>query len=502
MKGTVGNAGLVAAGVLLVCSAAVSQVAPTQTGHKLDRNMQIGSGGYNTPSGGSGGVNSQLYVTGLITGGVGQIQTGRILDRNLQIGSGGYNVVNGGIGGVNTELFINRQVHSLGLFRGDVPYYRLRRMPAAIRTPGAVAQDFHKMIDPALAKSLYTDATADYASVARIPPGRGISAVVPLAPLDTRTDLTPKAPAPQTPPDRPGASAPFSLLWQEDRLKLAVELQQLPMDHRIDARVEPQARPSGRTDRSSDGLVSVEAGPSGTTRTTPVKLFEPDQDVFMDILAELRDLHRSVAAKAAGLPPEQKPGTTTAPAKEGVVKKTKDERMIIVHALAGRRRTNFNLYLKKGQSLLKGEKYYSAAGQFELAAIALPTNPLARVGWGLAMLAAGEPLSAAVHFRAAIEIFPPLMETRFNFKEMIAPDHLNRRPTEVNSRLNAQAKPDAMLAFLATYLPFNARHAVDSKYYAGKLSEAAGNDKILAAYARFVLTGKRPDQAENNAGKK
>ena len=502
MKGTAGNAGLVAAGVLLVCSAAVSQVAPTQTGRILDRNMQIGSGGYNTPSGDSGGVNSQLYVSGLITGGAGQIQTGRLLDRNFQIGSGGYNVVSGGVGGVNTQLFINRQVRGLGLFRGDVPYYRLRHMPAATGTPGAVAQDIRRTIDPALAKSLYADATADYASVARIPPGRGISAVVPLAPLDTRGDPAPQAPPPQTPPDRPGASAPFSLLWQEDRLKLAAELQQLPIDHRIDARMEPQTWSAGRTDVKTGGLVTVEAGPSGAAQAKPVKLFEPDQDVFMDILAELRNLHRSASAEAAGPQPEQKPGATTAPARESVVKKAKDENMVLIHALAGRRRTNFNLYLQEGQSLLKGEKYYSAADQFELAAMAVATNPLARVGWGLAMLAAGEPLSAAVHFRAAIEIFPPLMETRFNFKEMIDPEHLKNRTTEVNSRLNAQAKPDAMLAFLATYLPFNARSAVDSKFYAGKLAQAAGNDKILAAYARFVLTGKRPDQAENNAGKK
>ena len=178
MKGTAGNAGLIAVGVLLVCSAAISQVAPTQTGRILDRNLQIGSGGYNDPSGGSGGVNSQLYVRGLITGGIGQIQTGRILDRNLQIGSGGYNVVSGGSGGVNTQLFINRQVRGLGLFRGDVPYYRLRHTSAAIRTPGAIARDIRRTIDPVLAKSLYADATADYASVARIPPGRGISAVL------------------------------------------------------------------------------------------------------------------------------------------------------------------------------------------------------------------------------------------------------------------------------------------------------------------------------------
>ena len=499
MKSRTGNVALAAAGVLLLCGVATSQVAPTQTGRRLDRNMQIGSGRYNAPAGGSGGVNSQLYVSGLAAGGVGQIQTGRLLDRNPQIGSGGYNVVSGGVGGVNTQLFMNRRVRGLGLFRGDVPYYRLRATPAAIAAPGKIAQDHHRTVGLALAKSLYVDATADYASVASIPAGQGISAVVPLVPLDTRRDMAPQATPAQRPAEKPGASALFGILWQEDRWELAAQLQQLPTDQHIDARMESKALPPGQTDVKTDGLVTVEPEPLGAAQATPPKLFEPDQDVFMDILAEMRNLRK---AEAAARTAEGKPGTTTAPATESAVKKAKDEKIVLVHGLAGLRRNKFNLCLAEGQRLLKEGNYYSAADQFELAAIARPTNPLARVGWGLAMLTAGERLSAAVHFRSAIEIFPPIMETCFNFAEMTDPDHLRNRTTEVNRIVNAQPKPDAMLAFLATYLPFNARRAVDTKFYAKKLAQAAGDDKILAAYAKFVLTGKRPDRPEEKADQK
>lgn len=440
-----------------------------------------------------------MYVSGLIAGGVGQIQTGRLLDRNPQIGSGGYNVVSGGVGGVSTQLFMNRQVRGLGLFRGDVPYYRFRAAPAAIRAPGTFAQDHRRTVGLALAKSLYVDATADYMSLAVVPAGQGILAGVPLGPVDTRRDLAPQATPPQRPPERPGASALFGILWQEDRRQLAAQLQQLPMDQPIDARMDSQAWPPGLTDVETGGLMTAEPGPLGVAQTTPAKLFEPGQDAFMDILTELRSLRK---AEAVARTAEGKPGTTTAPAAESAVKKAKDEKIVHIHALAGQRRNKFNLYLAEGQRLLKEGRYYSAAHQFELAAIARPTNPLARVGWGLAMLSAGELLSAAVHFRSAIEIFPPIMETCCNFAEMTDAEHIKNRTTEVNRIVNAQPRPDAMLAFLATYLPFNARRAVAAKFYAKKLAQAAGDDKILAAYAKFVLTGKRPDRPEEKADKK
>jgi tetratricopeptide (TPR) repeat protein len=49
-------------------AACPAQVAPVRGGDVLDANYQVGSGGYNTVVGGVGGVNSQLYVTGQVSG--------------------------------------------------------------------------------------------------------------------------------------------------------------------------------------------------------------------------------------------------------------------------------------------------------------------------------------------------------------------------------------------------------------------------------------------------
>ncbi len=497
MKGRGENTGLIAGVVLLVCGVAMSQVAPVQTGRRLDRNPQVGSGGYNAPTGGSGGVNSQLYVSGLVTGGVGQVQTGRALDSSLQIGSGGYNVVGGGIGGVNRQLFMNRQVRGRGLFRGDPPYYELRAAPSAIRVPGTVIGDSRKVIDSVLAKSLYADATAGYASVARVTPGRGILAIESLGPLDTRKDLTPRASARRTLSERPGASAPLGILRQEDWQQLADQLQQLPTDNRINAKIGPETRPPAHTKVDGGDLVTVEPGPLGVVQTRPPRLPKQGQDVFMDILVGLQIVRKAKTAGGEWTTIKPRLVTTTAPVAGTVVEKPK----VTVRRLAGMGRNEFNLWLAEGQKLLKEGKYYSAADRFELAAIAKPTNPLARVGGGLAMLAAGEPLSAARRFRAAIEVFPPVMETRFNFAEMIDREHLMNRKKEVNHIVNSTPKPHVMMAFLSTYLSFNARLPMDTKFYARKLTEAVTEDKILAAYARFALTGKRPDQAKEKASK-
>ncbi len=118
------------------------------------------------------------------------------------------------------------------------------------------------------------------------------------------------------------------------------------------------------------------------------------------------------------------------------------------------------------------------------------------------MLAAGEPLSAAGRFRNAIEVFPPVMETCFNFAEMIDGDHLITRTREVNLIVNkSMPRPNVKMVFLSTYLAFNANRPLDSKFYAKELTKAARGDKILAAYAKFVLTGKRPDKVKEKAGK-
>ena len=52
---------------LLIVSVTAAQVVRTQSGQALDANYRIGGGGVNSVSGGAR-INSQLYVTGQVTG--------------------------------------------------------------------------------------------------------------------------------------------------------------------------------------------------------------------------------------------------------------------------------------------------------------------------------------------------------------------------------------------------------------------------------------------------
>ena len=72
-----------------------------------------------------------------------------------------------------------------------------------------------------------------------------------------------------------------------------------------------------------------------------------------------------------------------------------------------------------GQDLLKQGKYYDAAARFQSAATLDPSNPLARIGTGVALLAAGEQVGAASEFRKAMQVYPPIVAVRVNLTAML-----------------------------------------------------------------------------------
>ena len=173
---------------------------------------------------------------------------------------------------------------------------------------------------------------------------------------------------------------------------------------------------------------------------------------------------------------------------------------IVVRRLAGVGQDRFNKYMAKAEELFKEGKYYDAAGTYELASMTKPANPLARVGAALSLLAAGESLSAAVHMKRAIRLFPPLMETRLDVEKLLGRELLNRRLERVELLIeDAQSTVKRDLAFLAAFMHHNAGHPAKARQYAELLDELSKSDNIYQAYVAFILQARRPDAGTTTA---
>ena len=170
------------------------------------------------------------------------------------------------------------------------------------------------------------------------------------------------------------------------------------------------------------------------------------------------------------------------------------DRGVVIHGLAGRSRDMFNAHMTKAEQLLRAGKYYPAAEEYQYAMIIKPGNPLPDIGTALAVFAAGEPRTAGLNLHKALEVFPPIMETRFSVPEIIGQAAFNRQLQQVDAFLGQGAETDPMIALTATFMHYNAGQIVEARGCARQLQSAPQSDKIYAAYATYVLTGKRPGE--------
>ncbi len=92
---------------------------------------------------------------------------------------------------------------------------------------------------------------------------------------------------------------------------------------------------------------------------------------------------------------------------------------IIIHKFAGEADDTFNRYMRRAESAMKAKRFYEAARQYSLAAAARPTNPMAHLGVCVSNFAANEWLTSAQGLQRAMELFPPLMETKLDLNQMI-----------------------------------------------------------------------------------
>jgi len=241
------------------------------------------------------------------------------------------------------------------------------------------------------------------------------------------------------------------------------------------------ADPRARLDPARKGQVS--------RRYRPAR----NQDVFTDVLVGLHEKWSSPVL--GGRRRGGAAGKSALAAGQGAtnyVQLTGDRRMV-VRALAGDGADSLNRRMAAARGKLRGGQYYRAAAHYERAAVIGALNPLPRIGAGLSLFCAGEPLRAAGQIRRAVQDFPPIMETQLDVRGIVGGDVFGRRIERLDRRLaGTPGDNQGELTFLAAFLHFNAGDGFPARIYAGKLKRLAGDDTFLRAYAEYVLTGKRP----------
>ena len=169
---------------------------------------------------------------------------------------------------------------------------------------------------------------------------------------------------------------------------------------------------------------------------------------------------------------------------------------IVIRALAGKGRDTFNRHMISAKRLLRDGRFYDAAREYEFAVIANGSNPLAQVGLCLSYFAAGESLTSAYHLRRALRLFPPIMQTRVEITAIVGQKALRHRLAELDRRaVSEEVRDEKMLRFLATFLHHNAGNTTEAVRSAQILQRLSKTDKLLQAYATYMVTGKLPAPA-------
>lgn len=331
-----------------------------------------------------------------------------------------------------------------------------------------------------------------------------------------------------------GGSNLFAVSDTTQRKRLARELSQVPMpsDLAVRSEVNTRVNPSAAAEPRSalrypeEGVEpnepNVAAGSISPQSAMPLvnptgQTLTPDQDVFSDVLTRLRGTaggleqpipwqlpqqgYEAATGREEQAPP-QRPQLRKHPAATGILGSDSSfpitgklveyspEKGLVLHGLAGIGRDQFNTLMASAEKQLKEGKFYEAAEAYREAASQNPSNPLPRMGLSLALFSAGESLGSAQQLHRAVEMFPPLLTSHLEVVNVADANLIQRRLDFLATRLaHSQAGPEPMLYFIAAFLHANLNQTDQAKAYATKLQASAGDDVILANYARFLLTG-------------
>jgi len=502
----------------------------------LDANPGLGSR-YNARAPQGLSVNSQLYVTGQVTG------------LSYFRGETGYfagNVLHTNVPSSVLSNF-NRQSVNLSQALGGqtylpAPYYdrgrtvlRADSILAGLAVPGSNVPISTVPSATSLGQQLYIDAMAEYRMTQANQAGQTLTPELSRTLSQARSmltagglgadsqDLTFIPTAQTTFPAVPSLSAGdlFGISRGKQQADLARELylhahageiearqNLLAKDGRLDAavpgasplgRIDPGAEPKARDANQLSEQVTL-GGPYQRPRGAPA----PNQDVFMDMLIALRSGRHGPAAPVIDTTGVGSNVTTGQPTGAASMAKSttaglveyQGGRTVLIHSLAGKSKDRFNLQMSRAGEQLRANKFYEAAFSYEMASLHDRRNPLARVGRALSLLGAGETLSASYEIERAMKIYPPLAQTRLDLSSMIDRSIILKQLKSLDERIEAAGpKARQRLEFLATYLYYNDKQFDKAKSYAQRLVKSSQTKSVIRAYAENVLADFKPKPA-------
>ena len=499
----------------LVTSGALGQIVPVQGGRALDSNYRIGSGRINSQTPRRTTFSSQMYITGQVRGlgafkGTVGYHAGNQLRMTVPSADlSDFRRQSVGLDDVLTgqtyrpREYLDRSTTALGL--GGIT--------SGLTAPGtnAPAAGYAEALVP---RKTFDDAMSDFRPLLGKRPGNAISVdIQPAIRLDAAA--APRVVAPsgfRTGVIRPEAFgspelAVFTVSRPSRRNEVDAELQELERladddISRIDSRVRGPVvvQPAGGAEgpQSPSGL-----GGAGVADKAAV-----ESDVFLKLIYLLQKQHLDSSGKSESTEPVEPAGGADMKLKplgprpnsiELVEQGLRGE--LVFNTLAGKGADVYDSAMRKGEKQLGEGNFYNAANQYRLAVEVSPQNPIPRLGLSVALFGAGESLGAALQLRRAMEMFPPVMVTRLKVIRKIPSEQLKVRLDLISKRLEGRkgTNVDPQLAMLAAYMHYGAGEKYVAEQCALKLKGAAEDDeldpahaKLYAAYATYVLTGKRP----------
>jgi len=484
----------------VLAPASRGQVQRVQDGQALDANPQIGRGGYNTAASVAGPINSQLYVTGQVTG------LGAFRGRT---GYYGQNQLHLDVPSARLSDFRRQSVGLQQVLAGQ-PYLAspyLDRTRTAMKVDdmlagrAAVGSSMPATALPsssAVGQELYINALTDYQALGSPLTGQTI---VPERPGTTRSRTYAGASAGRyalggsvgpwaaaagraaAMPSLPAGRTVFALSRQQDQAELARELYFEAMKAgMIDAQVDTTVPAAVDADAAGGALLPTDEAaitPIGTALGRPA----PNRDAFMDMLWQLEALRayrRAAATQPVGAAALTAPGSR-------LVEMGPDERLVL-RELAGESRDLFNITMTRAGKEYRAGRYYDAASLYETAGFVDVRNPLARIGMGLSLLQAGESRTAAGEIQQAVRLFPPLVRLRVDLGHLVGDKALAMQAQRIEDRIRrADPETRSMLQFLAMFLYYNSGQAERAQPYAEKVRDLFGPGNALRVYADTVL---------------
>ncbi len=529
------NSARIAAAILAVSAYAQGQVVPLQSGRQLDASHQVGSGGYNsTVSSSNAGFSSQLYVTGQTTGlsgFQGHVPYSAVNQFQANAPSAAISGFIGRSVGVQDALSGN-SYRSTSFIDPDRATANVLQPKASLTTIGAPAPRPIDNTSSSYNNKMYMDAMAAYGPIMTSDYGSALDPGKITAPdgsaLPSSLSSEQRNAANMATISRPGASALFGVVNARDRMDLAGELYEMELtDDRVQIRSTPGGeytpggvRPADFTGRPGSQDVNEDTGKPGATGTplgaTP--RMKGGMDVFTDVLVRMQE--QRTGGERPGVPAKTNTPETTSiksrpvydqgakprnlfgdemPAELVKIVEVRD-RNIVMHGLAGSSSDDFNVHMTRAEKKLRASRFYDAAGDYEIAITINPRNPLPHIGLALALTGAGEPLSAGVYLKRAMELFPPIMETRIDVNSMMDKEIVSRRLAFLKKRLDDKTqRTEPLLLLLEVFMARNAEQDSLVRRYVPRLQEVAGTDKILATYAEYISTGKKPQATSRPA---